>query len=200
MYGLGLRLRSTRYTSIGSAVASCSKRCEMTTWKTSPSRMYCFDRSTAARKSASLGAVRRRRRRGEVDLGEPRLGRAGRAVAASGRGAPARRPRGPRASSSPSLSADAMSCTVPVRWSMTTSSETKRERLSRHPRSRRAAGCGRCSIWRTASQPMKPTSPPVSGGCPATSSVRQRSKRCLEGGERRAVGAASPSARSADSP
>ena len=49
MYGLGFSVRSTRYTSIGSAVSSWSKRCEMTTWKTSPSRMYCFERSTAAR-------------------------------------------------------------------------------------------------------------------------------------------------------
>ncbi len=36
---------------------------------------------------------------------------------------------------------------------------------------------GRRSIWRTASQPMKPTSPPVSGGIPGIFGVLQRSVR-----------------------
>ena len=58
MYGLGLTWRSDRYRSNGSASSSSSKRCDSTTWKMSPARMYSLATSTAlAYRSAD---VRRR--------------------------------------------------------------------------------------------------------------------------------------------
>ncbi|OUD85349.1 hypothetical protein BC477_13130 [Clavibacter michiganensis subsp. michiganensis] len=76
-------------------------------------------------------------------------------------------------SSTPSLSAVATSVTVPRRWSSTASSETK---LSAWPGTGTSAGgrSGSRSIWRTASQPMKPTRPPVRGGRPGIRGVSQR--------------------------
>ncbi len=66
-----------------------------------------------------------------------------------------------------------MSDTVPWRWSMTMSSLTKAIANSGHAKSLGGAS-GRCSTWRTASHPMKPTSPPVSGGFSGFSGDAQR--------------------------
>src|SRR5690606_38757730 len=51
MYGLGLVLRKTRYTSRALASQTISKRRETTTWNTSPSTMASLARSRAFRYS-----------------------------------------------------------------------------------------------------------------------------------------------------
>ena len=58
MYGLGLVTRSIRYTSIGSAGVSISKRCDGTTWKASPASMSPTSFSTIAPYSSTVRCER----------------------------------------------------------------------------------------------------------------------------------------------
>ena len=52
--GAGLIRRSARYSAKGGSAKGTEKRCDGTTWKQSPARMYSLARSTAAMKPASV--------------------------------------------------------------------------------------------------------------------------------------------------
>ena len=172
MYGLGLSVRSTRYTSNGSAGESRSRRWDITVWNTSPSTMCRFVSST--QRSYSALAVRNRSwgwgrlRSSTLTRASPATGVAALRCMASSRSMASSYAASARVGRSSTFTALAISHTEPDTWSTTAMSVAKASVTSGWPVSSGAAARSLGSQWRMASQPTEPTSPLVRFGSPAT--------------------------------
>ena len=141
-----------------------SKRWLTTTWNASPARISSCACSTAARKS---GRVVRASKLGTASGSYVEVvdgaGWASSAVIRSSRETASAHASSTRSSVSSQFTAFATSSTLPSAWSSTARSVTSISASSGRCRSS-AVWSGSRSRRRTASYPMKPTSPPVSGG------------------------------------